>query len=99
MNSLPLFAWLALTHSDKSRDIFLLLVVSSAAVVGAVPALTLVSLNATVTLTVVSPVSRAVPFTSFTKSRPFDNSSRIVYTYWSYPVVSGTEPVTVYLTT
>ena len=86
-----------------------MLVVSSAAVVGAVPALTLVSLNATVTLTVVSPVSRAVPFTSFTKSRPFDkfilkyhtfdNSSRIVYTYWSYPVVSGTEPVTVYLTT
>ena len=68
------------------------------AVVGVVPAGdTVSSLNATVTLTVL-PLT-AVPFASFTKSRPFDNVSLILYTYSEYPVVSGTEPATVYLTT
>ena len=71
---------------------------SSVAVVGAVLAsVTPASLNATFTLTVVAPASRAVPFASFTKSRPLVNSSWILYTY--YPVVSGIAPVTVYVTT
>lgn len=66
------------------------------AVVGAFTAsVTPASLNATFTLTVVAPASRAVPFASFTKSRPFVNVSWILYTYCSYPVVSGTEPITV----
>ena len=70
------------------------------ATVGVVPAaVTLLSVNATVTLTVVAPASRAVPFASFTKSRPVDNSSWILYTYCAYPVVSGIEPFTVYVTT
>ena len=70
------------------------------AVVGVVPAGdTVASLNATFTLTVVAPASRAVPFSSFTKSRPLDNVSWILYAYSEYPVVSGTEPVTVYVTT
>ena len=73
---------------------------ASVAVVGAVLAsVTPVSLNATFTLTVVAPSPRAVPFASFTKSRPVDNSSWILYTYSSYPVVSGITPVTVYFTT
>lgn len=77
-----------------------MLFVSSVAVVGAVPlSVTPAAVNATFTLTVVALASRAAPFASFTKSRPFDNSSWIVYTYLSYPVVSGTEPVTVYSTT
>lgn len=38
-----------------------------------------VPLNATVTLTVVAPSPRAVPFALFTKSRPVDNSSWIMY--------------------
>ena len=76
----PLFALLALTHSDKSRDIFCLFVESSVASFGAVPASeTPASLNATVTLTVVAPSPRAVPVASFTKSRPVDNSSWIMY--------------------
>ena len=48
---------------------------SSVAVVGAVLASVLPSPNATATVTVVAPSSRAVPFASFTKSRPLDNSS------------------------
>ena len=73
---------------------------SSFADVGAVPpSVTPASLNATVTLTVVAPASRAVPFASFTKSRPFVNSSWILYTYSEYPVVSEIAPVTVYFTT
>ena len=73
---------------------------SSVAVVGVVPAsVTPVSLNATVTLTVVAPSSRAAPVASFTKSRPLVNSSWILYTYSAYPVVSGITPVTVYFTT
>ena len=56
-----------------------MLVVSSVAAVGAVPSPVIPSPNATVTLTVVAPVSRAVPFASFTKSRPFDNVSWILY--------------------
>ena len=71
---------------------------ASVASVGAVPA-SVAFLNATVTLTVVASVPRAVPFASFTKSRPVDNSSWILYTYSSYPVVSGITPVTVYVTT
>ena len=74
--------------------------VSSVAVVGAVLAsVPSASVNATATLTVVASVPRAVPFASFTKSRPADNSSWILYTYSEYPVVSGIEPVTVYVTT
>ena len=73
---------------------------SSVAVVGAVLAsVTPASLNATFTLTVVAPASRAVPFASFTKSRPLVNSSWILYTYSEYHVVSGIAPVTVYVTT
>ena len=73
-----------------------MLFVSSVAVVGAVPlSVTPASVNATFTLTFVASAPRAVPFASFTKSRPFDNSSWIVYTYWPYPIVSGTEPLTV----
>ena len=54
--------------------------VSSVAVVGAVVAsVTSASVNATATLTVVAPSPRAVPFASFTKSRPLDNSSWIMY--------------------
>ena len=54
--------------------------VSSVAVVGAVLAsVTSASVNATATLTVVAPSPRAVPFASFTKSRPLDNSSWIMY--------------------
>ena len=53
--------------------------------------------NATLTATLL-PV-QAVPLTSFTKSRPLDNSSWILYTYPAYPVVSGIAPVTVYVTT
>ena len=71
---------------------------SSVAVVGAVLA-SVAPLNATVTLTVVAPSSRAVPAAPFTKSRPADNSSWILYTYSAYPVVSGITPVTVYVTT
>lgn len=49
---------------------------ASVASVGAVPApVTPASLNATATLTFVALASRAVPFASFTKSRPLDNSS------------------------
>ena len=74
--------------------------VSSVAVVGVVPpTVRLVSLNATVTLTLVAPSPRAVPSASFTKSRPLVNSSWILYTYSEYPVVSGITPVTVYVTT
>ena len=70
--------------------------VSSVAAVGAVDAsVTSVSLKATATLTVVASSASAVPLTSFTKSRPFDNVSLILYVYWAYPVVSGIEPVTV----
>ena len=73
--------------------------VSSVAVVGAVLAsVTPAALNATFTLTVLAPASRAVPFSSFTKSRPLVNSSWILYTYLEYPVVSGIVPVTVYVT-
>lgn len=71
---------------------------SSVASIGAVLA-SVASLNATATLTFVAPVSRAAPFASFTKSRPADNSSWILYTYSAYPVVSGITPVTVYVTT
>lgn len=72
--------------------------VSSVAVVGVVPpTVRLVSVNATVTFTLFA--SQAVPFASFTKSRPFVNSSWILYTYSEYPVVSGIAPVTVYFTT
>mgnify|MGYP001725231099 CR=1 FL=1 len=77
--------------------------VSSVAVVGAVLA-SVPSVNATLTATLLS--VQAVPFASFTKSRPLDNSSwimywssLILYTYESYPVVSGIAPVTVYVTT
>ena len=71
----------------------------SVAVVGAVPAAaTPVSLNAIVTFTSFA-VSRASPLAFFTKSRPVDNVSWILYTYSSYPVVSGIEPFTVYVTT
>ena len=78
----------------------MLLVVSIVAVVGAVLAsVTPASLNATFTLTVVAPASRAAPFASFTKSRPLVNSSWILYTYSEYPVVSGITPVTIYVTT
>ena len=76
----------------------MLFVESSVASFGAVLA-SVASLNATVTLTVVAPVPRAVPFASFTKSRPLVNSSWILYTYSEYPVVSGITPVTVYVTT
>ena len=48
---------------------------SSVAVVGALLASAISSPNATATVTVVAPFSRAVPFASFTKSRPLDNSS------------------------
>ena len=44
------------------------------AVAGAVLA-SVAPFNATATLTVVAPASRAVPFASFTKSKPFVNSS------------------------
>lgn len=65
---------------------------SIAAVIGASPlSVTSVSENFTFTLTVLS--VRAVPFSSFTKSRPVVNVSWILYTYCSYPVVSGIEPV------
>lgn len=64
--------------------------------VGAVLA-SVVSINATVTFTLFP--SQAVPFASFTKSRPVDNVSWILYTYPAYPVVSGIAPVTVYFTT
>ena len=71
----------------------------SAAVVGAVPtAVTPVSLNAIVTFASVA-LSRASPSAFFTKSRPVDNVSWILYTYSAYPVVSGIEAVTVYFTT
>lgn len=69
---------------------------ASAAVVGAVLA-SVPSVNATLTATLLS--VQAVPFASFTKSRPLVNSSLILYTYESYPVVSGIAPVTVYVTT
>ena len=71
---------------------------SSVASVGAALA-SVASLNATVTLTAVASVPSAVPFASFTKSRPTDNSSWILYTYPAHPVVSGIAPVTVYFTT
>ena len=73
MNSLPLFSWLAFTHAERSRLIFLLLSVSIVAVLGAVPSSVVPFPNATVTFTVL-PLT-AVPFASFTKSRPFDNVS------------------------
>ena len=80
MNSLPLFVWLSLTHSERSRAIVLLFVPERVAVVGVVPAgVTLVSVNATFTLTVAAPSSRAVPSSPFTKSRPLVNSSWIMY--------------------
>ena len=80
MNSFPLlFVWLAFTHADRSRDIFLLSVESSFAVVGAVPSSVTSVPNATFTLTVVAASPRAVPVVSFTKSRPVDNSSWIMY--------------------
>ena len=99
VNSFPLFVWLSLTHADRSRAIVLLPSPESVAVVGAVPAAaTLVSLNAIVTFTSFA-LSRASPLAFFTKSRPVDNVSWILYTYFSYPVVSGIAPVTVYVTT
>jgi len=51
----------------------------SVAVAGAVPASVTPSPNATFTLTVVAPSLRAVPVASFTKSRPLDNTSWIMY--------------------
>ena len=72
MNAFPLFVWFSFTHVERSRLIFLLLFVSSVACVGAVLA-SVVSVNATVTFTLFP--SQAVPFASFTKSRPVDNVS------------------------
>ena len=96
MNSFPLFSWLALIHADKSRDIFLLFSASSVASVGALPA-SVAFVNATLTATLLS--VQAVPVALFTKSRPLVNSSWILYAYSAYPVVSGIEPFTVYVTT
>jgi hypothetical protein len=69
---------------------------SSVASVGALPA-SVAFVNATLTATLLS--VQAVPVALFTKSRPLVNSSWILYAYSAYPVVSGIEPFTVYVTT
>ena len=75
----------------------MLLSVAIAASVGAALA-SVPSVNATVNSYFYC-LLQAVPLTSFTKSRPLDNSSWILYTYPAYPVVSGIAPFTVYVTT